>query len=123
MRLEVVLPFVAAGVLLMVLAVPLIKRRVRPNPIYGLRVPATYADEWVWYEANARSGRDLFVLGALITVASLVLSATGAFSDQAFAMIFGLAIAAGAVFCAVIGWRRANRLLREKRLGSGGPTS
>ena len=55
--------FVSVGLLLIMLAIPLIRRRVPPNDWYGVRIAATFADEWVWYEANARSGRDLLILG------------------------------------------------------------
>ena len=47
--------FALTGLLLAGLAVPLMRRRVPPNGLYGLRVAATFADEEVWYEANARS--------------------------------------------------------------------
>src|SRR5262245_19433458 len=57
-----------AGVLTIAIAIPLILRRVPPNGLYGLRVPATFADEWVWYEANARFGRSLVFLGTLLII-------------------------------------------------------
>lgn len=58
-----ILFFVLVGALFIGLAVPLILRRMPPNSFDGLRVSATVADEWVWYEANARSGWDLLWLG------------------------------------------------------------
>jgi uncharacterized membrane protein len=67
-----VVVFVLAGALMCVLAVPLMRRRIKPNGLYGLRVPATFADEWVWYEANARSGRELFALGFCEIILALV---------------------------------------------------
>ncbi|RMG79529.1 MAG: SdpI family protein, partial [Chloroflexi bacterium] len=54
------------GMLLIALAVPLIRRRIPPNHWYGLRVPATFADERVWYEANARAGKELLTLGVFV---------------------------------------------------------
>jgi len=54
----------AAGVLLMVAGIPLYLRRIPPNPLYGVRLRAT-RDERIWYEINARAGRDLIVLGAV----------------------------------------------------------
>jgi hypothetical protein len=57
--------FVGAGLLLMLLAVPLARRRVRPNRWYGLRLRATFADERIWYDANAASGREMAVFGAV----------------------------------------------------------
>lgn len=55
---------VAAGVLLIMGGIPLYLRRVPPNPLYGVRLRAT-RDERIWYEINARAGRDLVVIGAV----------------------------------------------------------
>ena len=52
------LGFVFIGV-----AIPLLRRKVGPNPLYGLRVKETFENEDVWYEANARSARDLVWIG------------------------------------------------------------
>lgn len=65
--------FLLVGILFVGLAIPLVRRKVPPNQLYGLRVPATLESEAVWYEANARSGRDLLWLGIGIIVASSVL--------------------------------------------------
>jgi hypothetical protein len=51
---------------------PLMLRRVPPNCIYGVRVKATYADEWVWYEANAAGGRDALCYGIVQLAAVFV---------------------------------------------------
>ena len=56
--------FGLVGVLLIALGIPLLRRRVRPNPLYGLRSREALADEGVWYEANARLGRGQVALGA-----------------------------------------------------------
>jgi uncharacterized membrane protein len=61
--------FVAAGV-------PLWMRKVPPNPIYGLRIPATEENLDVWYEANAYLGRDLVVVGAGSLVVTIALAFT-----------------------------------------------
>ena len=52
-----------AGLLTIALGIPLLRRRVRPNRLYGLRTRATLGNEAVWYEANARLGRGQVVLG------------------------------------------------------------
>src|SRR5262249_44698624 len=39
-------------------------RRVPPKSLYGVRGRAT-RDEGIWYEINARAGRDLILLGAV----------------------------------------------------------
>jgi uncharacterized membrane protein len=48
----------------------LASRRVRPNRWYGLRIRATLADEHVWYEANAATGRDLILPGSVLPLAA-----------------------------------------------------
>jgi len=107
----------AAGLLLVAIAIPLIRRRIPPNGLYGLRVPATFADEWVWYEANARSGRDLICLGVLLAIlpAALSLWTQDASVYLAWAVIAGF----GAVGLGIVGWMRANALLRQRGLKGG----
>ena len=65
--------FASLGVVLMGLAQPMMRREVEPNRTVGFRVRATLADPDVWYAANAATGRGVFRLGAVITVAALVL--------------------------------------------------
>lgn len=97
------MPFLLVGPLLVALALPLILRKVPPNPWYGLRVAATFADKWVWYEANARSGRDFLILGVVQT-------ATALFAPTAVNIAV---LVVGTIICAVVGMKRAKRLLRE----------
>ena len=68
MRMSPQTMFPVVGLLLIALGWPMAARRVPPNRWYGLRVPATFADEQVWYVANAVAGRDMMALGALIVV-------------------------------------------------------
>ena len=100
--------------LLVLLAIPLILRRVPPNPLYGLRVPATYKDEQVWYDANAASGRDFVVFGSCMTLLTFVLAAAG-IRDMTFAITWSLAAGAGAICTVALGWMRANRMFRERQ--------
>ena len=65
------------GALLALIAIPMLLRRVPPHAIYGLPVPATYADKWVWDEANALAGRDMLVFGVFLTVLAPVLPLFG----------------------------------------------
>ena len=96
----------------MAVAVPLMLRRVPPNPIYGLRVRATFADPSVWYDANAASGRDLFWLGAAIVVAAVVLPRVASGSAPT---VLGVGSVVGALMATWRGMRHAERLLAERR--------
>lgn len=106
--------FAATGLLMIGLAIPLLRRRVAPNALYGLRVPATFASEWVWYEANARSARDLAIFGAggIVLAAVLLL---GDLDIETYTWINVAYMLAGALSCGYVGWRRANRLLAQER--------
>jgi uncharacterized membrane protein len=117
----IALVFVATGVVMIAVSVPLIRRRVKPNPWYGVRVKATFADEWVWYEANAASGRDVAAVGVLVVVLALALP-LAELSEDAYALTLCAVAVVGALVAAVVGIGRANRLLAERRSGAG-PTT
>lgn len=58
---------------LILLAIPLALRKVRPNVVYGYRTRATLSDEDVWYEANAYFGRRLIVASLVGAIAAWAL--------------------------------------------------
>jgi len=112
--------FLAVGLLFVGISLPLIRRRVPPNAMYGLRVAATFADEWVWYEANARSGRDFFALGIVVMVVAVVLPFAVRIGESAYALTMAGVLLVGTLATCVRGWRTANRLLEERRREGGG---
>lgn len=112
------LMFPAIGLLLIALGWPLAKRRVRPNRWYGLRLPATFADERVWYETNAVAGRDMMLVGSAVGAAALLLPLTG-MQDNLLAVTCAAVLTVGSLAATLRGWRLANRLHRERR-DSGG---
>lgn len=65
--------FIGVGVLMIGLAIPLIRGRVAPNLLYGLRIRATLEDEAIWYPANRHAGRGLVGCGVTVIVGSLAL--------------------------------------------------
>ncbi|HYC33983.1 MAG TPA: SdpI family protein [Gemmatimonadales bacterium] len=111
--------FPAVGLLLVVLGWPMAIRRVPPNRWYGLRVPATFADERVWYEANAVAGRDIMALGTAVVVVALALPRLIALPEVVYAVICSGLLGVGSLVLAVRGWRLANRMLRARRGGAG----
>jgi uncharacterized membrane protein len=106
--------FPAVGLLLALLGWPLAARRIGPNPWYGLRVPATFADRQVWYDANALAGRDLMAVGVLVLLVSLLLPRVRGLPDAAYGGVCAAVLGVGALVMTVRGWRAANRLLRER---------
>ena len=63
--------YIASGLLMSGLALPLMWRKVPPNPLYGFRVRRTLEDEAVWYAANEFSARRLLRIG-IATVAAAI---------------------------------------------------
>ncbi len=61
-----------AGICFIILGIPLMNMRVKPNSWYGLRIPKTLANEKVWYEANRVLGRDLFFCGIAVFICGMV---------------------------------------------------
>jgi hypothetical protein len=107
--------FPLVGLLLIALGWPMAARRVPPNRWYGLRVPATFADEKVWYEANAAAGRDMMILGAVLVSVALVLVRLVDLSDSTYSGACAGLLGVGALILTVRGWRAANRMLRDRQ--------
>jgi len=63
--------YLGSGILLSVLAIPLILRRIPPNPLYGFRVQQTLENKELWYKMNVYSGKRLLAVG-LVTVITAV---------------------------------------------------
>src|SRR4051812_17132141 len=107
--------FPALGLLLVLLGWPLAVRRVRPNRWYGLRVPATFADEQVWYGANAAVGRDMVVLGGIVAIVAFELPHVVRLYEPIYTGICAGLLGVGSLILALRDWRLANRMLRERR--------
>ncbi|HVU34996.1 MAG TPA: SdpI family protein [Opitutaceae bacterium] len=55
-----------AGTLLVAASIPLMARKVKMNPWYGVRLPAAFASEEAWYAINAQGGRLVAKWGVLV---------------------------------------------------------
>ncbi len=109
--------FVVIGLLSIVTGLPLARRRVPPNRWYGIRLPATFADEYVWYETNAAGGRDLMVLGIIVVGVAVIPPQLATLSAAQYAGLSAGVFVVGSSAMVVRAWRLANRLLRERRAG------
>ena len=61
-----------SGLLIFLLAIPLILRRVPPNALYGVRTKASFSSDSDWYRINAVGGRYLAVSGLVILAVGIV---------------------------------------------------
>ena len=64
--------YLVIGALVVLIAIPLIRRMVPPNGFYGFRVPQTLNDPATWYAVNAHLGRRLIWDGVLMIAAAVV---------------------------------------------------
>ena len=60
------------GALTIVASIPLILRKVKMNPYYGVRIPEAFTSEERWYEINRHGGRLLLAWGILIVATAIV---------------------------------------------------
>ena len=99
----------ALGPVLIVLMIPLMLRWVPPNRLYGFRIPATLRDKSVWYDANALTGRHLFLLGLVLVLLEFVLPLSLRNT------VLRVVATAGLIGITILDWRVANRWARERR--------
>jgi hypothetical protein len=65
--------YVASGVLLVLLSLPLLWENIPPNGLYGFRVRATLDNPNVWYPANKFAAKRMLWSGAVFVAAAVVL--------------------------------------------------
>jgi len=66
------LSFLVPGIIEIILSVPLILEKVKPNVLYGFRVKKTLSNKEIWYKVNKYTGRDIFIAGLILSIGSIV---------------------------------------------------
>jgi uncharacterized membrane protein len=112
--------FPAIGAALIALGLPLARRWVRPNRWYGLRMPATLADETVWFDANAASGRELIALGIVLLAVAVLAQRPLDLPELGYVAVCLAVLVVGGLGVARRGMRLAERLRRERGGGASG---
>ena len=59
------------NVICVIIAIPLILRKVPRNVVYGFRIRATLEDDFIWYEANAYFGK-LFIISSIVSTLLII---------------------------------------------------
>jgi hypothetical protein len=108
--------YVGAGLLLMGLAVPLIRRKVRPNAWYGFRVRQTLADPDIWYAANAYTGKHLLVVGVITVLTAVGLYRVPGITLDTYALACGGIILAALTVCVACSFRHLAKLTHDSDL-------
>lgn len=63
------------------LGIPFTQRKIGPNGIAGIRIPATMNDPEVWYDANAYGGRLMVWIGVVTGLSTLLYFVPGVGSE------------------------------------------
>ncbi|HEY54242.1 MAG TPA: SdpI family protein [Caldilineae bacterium] len=105
--------FVATGLLTIILGIPMLQGRVKPNNWYGFRTRATLESPDIWYPANAYAGRLLVWLGVAIILASLLLALLPGISEDAYALLATGVLMLGLLIVVVLSLRYAKALENE----------
>lgn len=106
--------FFLTGILFSVLAIPLIRRKVRMNSWYGIRIPKTMQSESVWFEVNAIMGRFLFTFGLLIAVVALYYIRFPLEEEYKMVYILLGILFIGAILFVKLSFSTANRIASKK---------
>lgn len=61
------------GALLVILSIPLLRGKIKPNGLYGFRVRATLENPEIWYAVNRHSAKRILASGVAIFLAAIVL--------------------------------------------------
>lgn len=80
--------YVGTSALLVLISLPLIMRKIKPNPFYGFRTRQTLEDPELWYSVNELFARHLLIAGLLQIFASI-----------AFYLIPGISVDVYALAC------------------------
>jgi len=98
------LAYTATGAMFAAISVPLLQRRIKPNPWYGFRVPRTLNNADRWYAVNAYAARYLLWGGVATAVAAPVLALLGLGVD-AYLVVMTVVLLAGPLVSLVLGLR------------------
>lgn len=68
-----ILSCIITGILEIIIGIPLLYGKIKPNIWYGFRTPKTRSNDEIWYKANKYVGRDFIFAGIIFTIVSLFL--------------------------------------------------
>lgn len=110
-----IIPFLhlIAGIIIVAVSWPLIKRKIRMNTFYGFRIAAAFESESRWYDINAYGGRMFFRWGLVIIVTGLAGTSLPEKSWLIYAFASLVIILGGLSISVFKTLRYANRLKRS----------
>ncbi len=106
--------YVLSGLLLSGLAIPLILRKVGPNPVYGFRLKQTLEDPAVWYDVNAVAGKGMLIDGLAVALAAVVLPLAPGVSVDRYAISVTAILILSLGITLVVSFRELARMTSDK---------
>jgi uncharacterized membrane protein len=106
--------FFITGILLIVISIPMIRGKVKPNHWYGFRIRATLDNPDIWYPANAYAGKWLLVYGiAQAAAAVLVPIIWPTLSVDDYAIVLTVVLMVGLLIVFIASMRFVNSLKKD----------
>lgn len=102
------------GLLMLGLAIPLIRRKIRPNGAYGFRYASAMNDPEIWYPVNAYGGRLMAIYGGVIVAAALLLAWLLPQNEGAYVLLMTLLMLGGLVPITILTYRLTRTLARQQ---------
>ncbi len=78
--------YICISLVLALVSLPLIARKIKPNPIYGFRVPKTLNNPRLWYDANSYAGKWFLVVALVFLIAAVGLYRVPGISIDEYAL-------------------------------------
>jgi uncharacterized membrane protein len=72
-NLLIIIIFILVGIMEIILGIPLIYKKIKPNWFYGFRLPETVSNKEIWYKVNKQTGKDFVISGFILIITSLIL--------------------------------------------------
>jgi uncharacterized membrane protein len=63
--------FILIGTVFILLGIPLLLEKVKPNWFYGFRTHSTIKNKDLWYKINKQAGREFIISGIIVIIASI----------------------------------------------------
>ena len=111
---SIFLIYLAVGIICIAISIPLIKRKIKINNWYGVRLPQTMKNEEIWYEVNEKSGKHLFAFGTIIIFFSILFYIGNFFSSIVSFVIMTVLILVGTIIIVIKASSISNKLSKTK---------
>ena len=106
--------YVGGGLILALISLPLSYGKIKPNSLYGFRIPATLEDPDLWYPVNQYAAKRLLIVGLVMIAAAIGLYFWPGISVDEYAYAF-LGIFLAAIIIVIIQSVRYLRRLQSKK--------